>query len=171
MHHGSTAVMVVSSLILIMFLLQFFDCAACYMQRAGAGWNNLVQWQIIFLRIYFGHDMVRYFTEKLFAGYGSFVQMTDVFATTYFVSLPPVFIVLGCLCELAIAIGIGMEFLTRLAAVGGTLYYLIATVIGSHFLHGFGLVALGGDWEYCMLMIVFFLSFFVTGGGWFSVDG
>jgi len=169
--YDAVGVMVVCSVTALVFVLQFLDCAALYMQRAEAGWDDLAQWQMTFLRIYFGYDMVGHFTEKLFAGYDSFAHMADIFATTYFVSLPPLFVVLGGLSELAIAIGIGMGFVTRLAAVFAAVYYLIATIMGSHFVHGFGWVVLNGGWEYCMLMIVFFLSFVVTGGGKFSVDG
>lgn len=169
--NDSWSLMTICTITFLIFLLQFLDCAYTMLERSDARWNELAEWQLTFLRLYFGYDMVGHFTEKLFAGYGSYLHMTGVFSTKYVISLPPIFVVMGGLCELAVAIGIGMGFLTRLTAVVGALYYLVASLIGSHFLMGYTWNAGEGGWEYCMLMMVFFISFAFVGASKFSIDG
>jgi putative oxidoreductase len=130
---------------------------------------SAAEWQLTLLRIYVGYDMVPHFTEKLFAGPGPFGE--DVAAFTGFgVPMPAAFVMVGGLCELGIAIGLGAGLLTRVAVVGGTLYFLIATVIGGHFGNGFIWASPGGGWEYPVLMMILMMSYVVMGAGRFSVD-
>jgi len=101
------------------------------------------EWHLAFLRIYAGFDMVPHCTEKLFAGPAPFMDDVKAFAAMG-LPWPEAFVVVGGLCELGIAIGIGMGVLTRLAALGATLYFLIATLAGGHFGLGFIWASPGG---------------------------
>ncbi len=129
-----------------------------------------LHWQMTVVRIYFGFDMVGHFTEKLFAGSASFQHMVGIFSQLG-VPAPATFVVLAGLCELGIAIGIGMGLLTRLTAVAATLYFLVANHFGAHFANGFTWSnGPTGGWEYPLLMSVFYLSFMFSGAGRFSLD-
>lgn len=127
------------------------------------------EWHLTFLRIYVGFDLVPHCTEKLFAGPAPFNADVEAFAAMH-VPFPAAFVLLGGFCEIAIVIGLGLGVLTRLAGIGAALYYLIATLIGGHFLNGFIWASPGGGWEYPVLMMVLFLSFVPHGAGAFSVD-
>lgn len=151
------------------FVLQFFDCARAYGADRKRPAINADAWHLVFLRIYIGFDMVPHFTEKLFSGPGPFMEDVKAFAA-FGLPWPEVFVLVGGLCELGIAIGIGMGLFTRFAAVCATLYFMIATVIGGHFGLGFIWASPGGGWEYPVLMMVLFLGFAHAGGGHFSLD-
>lgn len=127
------------------------------------------EWHLTFLRIYVGFDLVPHCTEKLFAGPAPFNADVEAFAAMH-VPFPEAFVILGGFCEIAIVIGLGLGVLTRLAGIGAALYYLIASLIGGHFLNGFIWASPGGGWEYPVLMMVLFLSFVPRGAGAFSVD-
>ncbi|GBR34769.1 DoxD-like family protein [Komagataeibacter oboediens DSM 11826] len=166
--HGSVPGMATSTVAFMIYLMLYVDCMV---HDRAAGWNDHLQWQTATIRIYFGFDMVGHFAEKLFAGVHSFHHMEQVFVGFGF---PPdgQAVIAGGLCELSVAIGVGMGVLTRLAGIGGTLYYLIANHYGRHFGDGFTWNnAPVGGWEYPMLMIVAFASFAIAGAGKFSIDG
>ena len=148
----------------IAFVVQFFDCA-----RINLGSIGIVGWQLTFIRIYIGFDMVPHFTEKLFAGPTSFDGDLQDFSG-FGLPLPSAWVVIAGFCELGTAIGIGLGLLTRLAGVCAALYFFIATVIGGHFFNGFIWASTGGGWEYPVLMMVLFLSYATTGAGPFSLD-
>ncbi|MFW7268306.1 DoxX family protein [Gluconacetobacter sp. Hr-1-5] len=170
--HGSVPGMASSTIAFLVYLVLYADCAvhdwrAC---RVSGGGGHL-QWQIATIRIYFGFDMVGHFAEKLFAGFHSFHHMAQLFIGFGLPSGGLAVIAAG-LCELAIAIGVGMGVLTRAAGIGGAVYYLIANQYGRHFGDGFTWNnAPVGGWEYPMLMIVLFASFSIAGAGKFSIDG
>lgn len=126
-------------------------------------------WHETLIRIYIGFDLIPHFTEKLFAGAGPRGEDIKSF-TELGLPEPEFFVILGGLCELGIAIGIGLGLLTRLAACCSALYFLIATVLGHHFYQGFIWASPGGGWEYPVLMIVLLISFVLDGAGPFSVD-
>lgn len=168
---SSVTIMTMASITCAVFILQFIDCVHSAVQRSGVKWQSLVQWQLVFLRIYFGLDMAGHFTEKFFAGYDSYVHVTEVFSTQYFIPFPAVFVIVSGLCELAIGIGICMGFVTRLAALGGAIYYLIAAILSTYFLLDVSSSRPDYCLQYFMLLAVFSLSFIFTGGGIFSVDG
>ena len=150
------------------FVAQFFDAARADLARA-APILSTAQWHLAFIRIYIGFDMVPHFTEKLFAGPGPRLEDVKAFAG-FGLPMPEAFVILGGLCELGIAIGIGAGLLTRLAGACATLYFFIATALGGHFLNGFIWVAPNGGWEYPVLMMVLYISYSVWGGGAFSLD-
>lgn len=156
-------------LVFIAYVLQFADAAFADRDRWPVLLLSRAEWHLALLRIYIGFDMVPHFTEKLFAGPGPFSEDVKAFSS-FGMAEPGAFVVLGGLCELAIAIGIGAGFLTRLAAIGGTFYFMIATIIGGHFGMGFIWASKGGGWEYPVLMMVLMSSFLITGSGKFSID-
>ncbi len=151
------------------FVLQFFDSMRSDLRRRTNALLGAADWHLTFIRIYVGFDLVPHCTEKLFAGAGSFLDDVKAFAG-FGLPWPEAFVIVGGLCELGIAVGIGMGLLTRLAAPCAALYYFIATVIGGHFHNGFIWANPGGGWEYPVLMMVLFLSFAIRGGGRFSLD-
>jgi putative oxidoreductase len=127
-------------------------------------------WGLTFLRMYIGFDLVPHFTEKLFAGSAS--RLEDIVAfQSMGLSGAFWFVMVAGLCELGIAIGIGLGFLTRLAGACAALYFLIASYLGGHFSNGFIWASEGGGWEYPALMIALFLVFAAIGATRFSLDG
>lgn len=146
------------------FVLQLFDCVRINLRSLGA-----MTWQLTFIRIYVGFDMVPHFTEKLFSGPAPFDADLQDFID-FGLPFPSAWLVLAGLCELGTAIGIGLGVLTRLAGVCAALYFLVATVIGGHFFNGFIWASTGGGWEYPVLMMALFLTFSATGAGPFSLD-
>jgi len=143
-------------------------------------WRNIKQedpalklgrmvWHLTLIRIYIGFDLVPHFTEKLFAGPGPRDEDIKAFIGLG-VPAPEFFVTLAGLCELGIAIGIGLGLLTRLAAVCSAAYFMIATILGHHFFLGFIWASPGGGWEYPVLMMVLLISFLIGGAGPFSVD-
>ena len=153
-----------------LYIARYVDAAIADIRLGREATMSLPQWHLTFLRIYFGFDMVPHFTEKLFAGPAPFRHEVEVLGR-YGMNPPVVFVLIGGLCELAIAFGLGMGFLTRLAGAGAALYFFIASMVGNHFAKGFTWNQNGGGWEYPLLMLVLYLSFVVTGGGAFSLDG
>lgn len=98
-------------------------------------WRNIKQedpalklgrmvWHLTLIRIYIGFDLVPHFTEKLFAGPGPRDEDIKAFIGLG-VPAPEFFVTLAGLCELGIAIGIGLGLLTRLAAVCSAAYFMI----------------------------------------------
>jgi len=124
---------------------------------------------LIFLRMYIGFNFIPHFTEKLFAG--SIPRLADVNA---FISMgipyPTVFVELAGICELIIAISIGLGILTRAGAIFAAIYLFVATYLGHHFSLGFIWANVGGGWEYPVLWIVLVLIFAVIGSIGFSLD-
>lgn len=176
--NGVALVENLSGLVMLIYVITFFRCIVLDYRAHGkaGGLPFALEWQMTLLRIYFGFDMVGHCTEKLFDGITSYHHLVSVF-TVFGTPVPSVFVIIGGLAELGIAIGIGMGILTRLAACGATLYYFIATLYGQHFALGFTWsmqnphnVILSGGWEYPMLMMVFFISFVFAGAGKFSLD-
>lgn len=168
--HGSVPIMATASLCTAYYVLLYLDTLRTDWMAAPR-WSDRLEWQMTTLRIYFGFDMVGHFTEKLFAGSHSFHAMAVQFESF---GLPNggLFVIVGGLCELGIAIGVGMGFLTRLAGAGGALYFVIANHYGAHFENGFTWSNRpDGGWEYPVLMALFYLSFALSGAGKFSVDG
>lgn len=169
--HNVLLIMILSAFSFLTFLLWF----ACYITSSIKNDGNNTggrefQWQITILRMYFGLDMLGHCTEKLFAGSASYIALVNNFDALGVGALSYVFVIIAGLCEFAIGIGIGLGFLTRAAAFGASVYFLIATIIGHHFYYGFIWANKGGGWEYPMLMIVFYFSFIFSGAGKFSID-
>lgn len=131
---------------------------------------SVYEWHLSFIRLYVGYDLVAHCTEKLFAGRIPF--QADVTAFMHLnVADPTFFVRLAGLCELAGVISLGLGFLTRIGAIGTTLYLIIATILGHHFLKGFIWALPGGGWEYPVMWSVFILSYAVLGADQFSIDG
>ena len=128
------------------------------------------EWHLSFIRMYVGFDLVAHCTEKLFAGSIPFRADVNAFMHLNVVD-PTLFVRFSGLCELAGVISLGLGFLTRVGAVGTSLYLIIATIIGHHFLKGFIWALPGGGWEYPVMWSVFILSYIVLGADEFSIDG
>lgn len=170
---GVVPIMVISPIAFIFILAQFFDCMINDHKhyRKDGRLGNL-QWQMTFIRIYYGFNEVGHCTEKLFAGNASFHHLQDVFANYGLHSNTTFMVILAGLIELAVAIGLGMGFLTRLAGAGGVIYILTANSYGGHFFNGYTWNSKpNGGWEYILLIIVFFGSCAIGGAGKFSIDG
>jgi len=98
----------------VAFVLQFFDCLRADLRRGTNRLMTTAEWQLTFIRIYIGFDLVPHATEKLFAGPASFDADVNAFAG-FGLPIPEFFVILGGLSELGITIGIGLGLLTRLA--------------------------------------------------------
>jgi len=170
MYHYGVAPLIWAPLLLALvgFLAQFLDCARInIMASPGSKLTAAGEWQLTFMRLYIGYDLIPHCTEKLFAGAASFSSKVESFSH-YGLPAPAAFTVIAGLSEFGIVVGLGAGTFTRLAAVCGALYYLIATLIGGHFSRGFGW--LQGGWEYSALMMALILSFSYRGAGRFSID-
>ncbi len=165
-------IMYVAPLAFIVFVIQFFDCIHNdWTQYKADGWFGNMQWQMTFVRIYFGYNWVGHFTEKLFAGEASFHHLEQVFFNYGLTSHTAFFVVLGGLTEFAVGLGVGMGLFTRLAGFGGLAYVLVANAFGGHMANGYTWNSKpNGGWEYILLLVVFFASFMLSGGGKFSID-
>lgn len=174
------ALMVVCLITLVPFVLQF---AAVWRNdlrhRTENVWLFNLVWGFTLVRIYFGFNELGHATEKIFAGHDSWAHMTyqvsgpmgtDAVAPFSLLGQAPgFFVVLAGIIEIAVGLGIGFGFMTRLAGLGGVVYLLLATIAyGGEWFNGYGWA--GAGWEYPMLLIVFFGSFALTGAGPFSVD-
>jgi len=167
---GAVPIMAASAVCAVYYVLLYIDVVRTDWPRATS-WTDRLGWQMTTLRLYFGFDMVGHFAEKLFAGSASFSHMAAQFES-FGLSDGGLFVVVGGLCELGIAIGVGMGLLTRLAGLGGALYFMIANHYGGHFEAGFTWSNRPqGGWEYPLLMALFYASFALSGGGKFSIDG
>ena len=170
-------IMVICSIGMFFFAIQFFDCMRNDQNHYKKdGWLGDMQWQMTFVRIYFAYNEVGHCTEKLFAGNDSFQHLEQVFYRYGLHTNTGSYVIFAGLCELALAIGLGFGFLTRLAGLGWFLYILSGNQYGGHFFNGYtwNIRASGGlsngGWEYILLLLVFFGSFVISGAGKFSVD-
>ncbi len=159
----------------VLKILTYLHCAIQDVRAGGDAPNDPAhhatrfEWQLLFIRLYLGFDLVPHFTEKLLAG--AAVRAGDISA---FISLNvphPVFMVwLAGLCELGGAIALGCGFITRLGSIGLFVYLMIATIMGHHLSNGFIWANAGGGWEYPVLWSVLVLTFACFGAGNFSID-
>ncbi|XBS71720.1 DoxX family protein [Acerihabitans sp. KWT182] len=166
-------IMTVAPFAFAAFVGQFIDCIHNdWTHDKADGWFGNMQWQMTLVRLYFGFNWTGHFTEKLFAGQGSFNHLVQVFYNYGLTGHTAFFVILGGLVELSIAIGVGMGFLTRLAGFGGLAYVLVANFFGGHIFNGYTWNSKpNGGWEYILLLVVFFGSFMLSGAGKFSIDG
>ena len=131
---------------------------------------SAIEWHLVFVRMYVGYDLIAHCTEKLFSGPIPFQVDVNSFSLLG-VPHPEFFVILAGLMELAGAISLGLGFLTRVGAIGTTLYLWVATFLGHHFQIGFTWVLPGGGWEYPVMWGMLILSFGILGdAGKYSID-
>jgi putative oxidoreductase len=131
--------------------------------------NTRYEWQLFFIRMFIGFDLVPHFTEKLFSGSGP--RMDDVAAFTQLgISHAYAFVLAAGLIEFAGAFAIGCGFFTRLGAICLFVYLMVASIMGHHFSMGFIWASPGGGWEYPVLWSTLIISFALFGGSGFSLD-
>lgn len=131
--------------------------------------NTAFEWQLLFIRMFIGFDLVPHFTEKLFAGPGPRLEDIKAF-TALGVHHPAEFVLIAGIIEFAGAFSLGCGFLTRLGAICLFIYLMIASAMGHHFSLGFIWASPGGGWEYPVLWSTLILSFALFGGSGFSLD-
>ena len=131
--------------------------------------KNCYEWQLLFIRLFIGFDLIPHFCEKLFAG--SVIRSADV---TSFINLhvphAQAMVIIAGLIELGGAFSISCGFMTRLGSIALSVYLMVATYLGGHFMDGFIWASVGGGWEYPVFWTTLILSFAVFGGGGFSID-
>ncbi len=165
------ALLALLCLIILFFYIAYQDIKQqTIFLGADAYHMSAYEWQLSFIRIYVGFDLIAHCAEKLFDGPIAF--QSDVMAFIHLNVIDPTFLVkLAGLCELAGAISLGLGLLTRIGAIGTALYIMIATIIGGHFLKSFIWASPGGGWEYPLMWTVLILSYSVLGANKFSIDG
>ena len=131
--------------------------------------NTKLEWQLLFIRMVIGFIFIPHFTEKLFAGPEAQQVILQGFEQLGF-TRPQQWLYIAGLIELAGCFSIGCGFLTRLGAIGVTLYLLIATYLGHHFSAGFIWSQSIGGWEYPVLWSLITFSFVCFGSNHFSLD-
>lgn len=167
---GSTNHLVaVTTLFSIIFAIKILGFANILINDVKLNKSLLLNWHLIFIRMYLGLDLINHSVEKLFNG--TIIRNVGI---NYFSSIGInnalfVLIIAG-LCEFFGAIGVGLGVFTRLASFGTALYILISTILGDHFNFGFIWASPGGGYEFPLLWTILILSFVFTGGQRFSVD-
>lgn len=127
------------------------------------------EWQLLFIRMFIGYNLVPHFTEKLFAG--PLTRQGDIHSfMALHVSHSVTMVWLAGLCELAACISISTGFITRLGSLAFVGYLMIASMMGNHFEMGFIWASPGGGWEYPVFWSAIVISFAVFGAGNFSID-
>lgn len=127
------------------------------------------EWQLLFIRLFIGFDLIPHFCEKLFAGPA--IRADDIHAFAQLgVPHPLLMVIIAGVIELAGAFAISCGFITRLGSISLAIYLMIATYLGHHFTNGFIWASPGGGWEYPVLWTALILSFSVFGAGDFSLD-
>lgn len=163
---------VVYPLFIVFFLyVADFFCAVNQNRHAASVQNRLTpqEWQLTFIRLYIGLDLIPHFTEKLFAG--ALPRLLDVNAFTLLhVPDPAFFVILAGICEFIGAISFVLGFFLRMGAIFTAVYLFIATWLGHHFLLGFIWAGKGGGYEFPLLWMAMILSFAVVPGQAFSLD-
>ncbi|MFK7761481.1 MAG: DoxX family protein [Candidatus Midichloriaceae bacterium] len=131
--------------------------------------EKLMLFQLIFIRIYIGYDLIPHFCEKLFAG--DAIRNIDVSAfTTLGVPNPLFFVYMAGIIEFLGSLAVSCGFLIRFSSFGLVLYLLIATFLGHHFSLGFIWAGRGGGWEFPILWSVIILSFGFIKPTLFTID-
>jgi putative oxidoreductase len=143
----------------------------CYTKQFDSSHHriNCYEWQLLFIRLFIGFDLIPHFCEKLFAG----TRIRDVDVTSFVhlhVPHATAMVVIAGFVELGGAFAISCGFMTRLGAICLAIYLMVATYLGGHFLDGFIWASKGGGWEYPVLWTTLILSFAAFGGGGFSID-
>jgi len=130
---------------------------------------TLFEWQLLFIRLFIGFDLIPHFCEKLFAG--SAVRADDVHAFIQLgVHYPLTMVFIVGIMEFGGALALSCGLFTRLGSICLAIYMLTATYLGHHFSNGFIWASPGGGWEYPVLWTVLILSFALFGAGDFSID-
>lgn len=127
------------------------------------------EWSLTFLRIVVGMNFIPHFAEKLFAGPIPHAADVTAFAN---LGLPAanIFVWLAGICEMGLAMWVGLGLFTRLGSICAAVYLLICLFVGQHELHGFDWFLPGGGWEFPLFWAVLLLGVGVIGGGRFSID-
>ena len=131
--------------------------------------EKIMLFQLVFIRIYVGYDLIPHFCEKLFAG--NVVRNIDVLAfTSLGVPQPLFFVYFAGIIEFLGSLAFSCGIFLRLSSAGLALYLLIATFLGHHFSLGFIWANRGGGWEFPVLWCVIILSFTVIKPMLFTID-
>ncbi|KZL21511.1 DoxX [Pseudovibrio axinellae] len=138
-------------------------------ETAGRG-ITLWQWQLTFFRMLIGFVMVPHFTDKLFAGALPYMEHVEFLSLLGYPD-PNMILDISGVAEFAIAIGVGLGFLTRLSCFFAAAFILFAASLSGSLEHGFVSFATATSWELPLILFASYLSFTTTGGGEFSVDG
>lgn len=138
-------------------------------QANGKENNVAFEWQLTFIRMFIGFDLVPHFCEKLFSGASG--RAGDIQAFTE-LQIPYVlyFVIAAGLIEFFGSLAISCGILTRLGSLGLCMYLMVATYLGNHFKLGFIWASAGGGWEFPVFWAALILSFSLFGAGKFSFD-
>ena len=160
--------------VMLLKLVNYITLAVLSIQSARQG-NQMrhqitsYEWQLLFIRLFIGFDLIPHFCEKLLAS--SAIRNLDV---QDFVQLhvPHAFamVIISGLIEFGGALSISCGFMTRLGAICLSIYLMVATVLGGHFHDSFIWASKGGGWEYPVFWTALILSFACFGAGDISID-
>ncbi len=103
-----TIIMTVAPFAFAAFVGQFIDCVHNdWVHEETDGWLGNMQWQMTLVRLYFGFNWTGHFTEKLFAGTGSFNHLVQVFYNYCLTSHTAFFVIIGVLFDAPRRKGLG----------------------------------------------------------------
>ena len=143
--------------------------------RSGASGTFLqcqvstAEWGMTALRVYVGLMFIAHFAAHIFGGPIPFSVFVDYFGSIG-LPFPSAFVVLAGLIELAVCIGLAFGFMTRIAAVGATVYLFVSVGLGGHYSVGYVWVLPTGGWEFPALWMFATALFAFVGGGTVSLD-
>ena len=126
------------------------------------------EWQLLFVRLYVGYDLVPHFTEKLFAAN---IRLGDVDSFSQLgISHPLFFVLVAGVIELLGSLSLIFGILTSAGSILLFIYLVVTAFLGHHFSDGFIWASPGGGWEYPVLWSVLVLTFAFFAPYKFSVD-
>lgn len=132
--------------------------------------DKCFEWQLMFIRLFVGFDLIPHFSEKLFAG--PVIRVDDLNAFIHLgVPSPLAMVLIAGLMEFGGALSLSCGFFTRLGSICLFIYLIVATTLGHHFSLGFIWASAGGGWEFPVFWSTLVLSFAVFGANRFSFDG
>ena len=132
--------------------------------------NNVIEWQLLVIRLAIGFDLIPHFCEKLFAGPGFRMALTENFSQLGLGGAAFIFVLISGFMELFGSLSISCGILTRLGSICLFIYIMVAATLGHHFSMGFMWVNQGGGWEFPVLWSILILSFSLFGACGFSID-
>ena len=131
--------------------------------------NVCFEWQLTFVRLFIGLDLVPHFCEKLFAGAAIRAQDVQAFSGLGIAS-PLYFVLIAGVFEFFGSLAVSCGLMTRLGSICLCVYLVTSTYLGHHFEGGFIWASPGGGWEFPVFWTALILSFSLFGAGEFSFD-
>lgn len=121
--------------------------------------KNVIEWQLLVIRLVIGFDLVPHFCEKLFAGESFRFSLVQNFQSLGLGHNSLMIVILAGFIEFFGAFSIICGFLTRLGYICLSICIVVAAFLGHHFSLGFMWINRGGGWEFQSYGLFLYLVF------------